>query len=98
MVVGMVKSSVGRKKLYRERILTPLREGTIALIKAAKLPGESQSDFVRRAIEKEISRQTRAKLRGKDRGANRLHSPSRPGREPDGLSLNNGQDLDQRGG
>ena len=56
---------MGRKKVYAQRIIIPVREGTTHLIDAAKRKDESRADFVRRAIQKEIERGTRAKLRGR---------------------------------
>jgi hypothetical protein len=56
---------MGRKKVYRERIIIPVVEGTIALINAAKRPGEARADFIRRAIERKLQRETRAKLKPK---------------------------------
>jgi hypothetical protein len=55
---------MGRRKIYAQRIIIPVREGTTALIDAAKRPGETRADFVRRAIERAVEREARAKLRG----------------------------------
>jgi hypothetical protein len=54
---------MGRKKIYRERIITPVTEGTTALIDAAKRSGEARADFIRRAIQHELQRETRARLK-----------------------------------
>jgi hypothetical protein len=57
---------MGRRKIYKERIIIPVVEGTSDIIDATKREGESRADFIRRAIQREVERETRAKLRPRD--------------------------------
>ncbi len=54
-----LRQRVGRKKEFTERILLPLRPGTLERIAAALARDEERTEFVRRAIEREIKRRKR---------------------------------------
>ncbi len=47
---------MGRPKLYAERIVLPLPEGTTARIDALLEDGEYRLDFIRMAIEAEVEK------------------------------------------
>jgi len=47
---------VGRKKLWDERILLPLKSDTVEQLDAALRDGETRLDLIRAAIEKELKR------------------------------------------
>jgi hypothetical protein len=47
---------VGRKKLFRERALLALVQGTFAAIDSVRREGETRVDFIRAAIGNEIAR------------------------------------------
>lgn len=47
---------MGRPKLYAERIVLPLPEGTTARIDALLEDGEYRLDFIRTAIEAEVEK------------------------------------------
>ncbi len=57
-----MRPAVGRKKEFTERILLPLRPGTLARIAAVLLDGEERTEFVRQALEREIKRRERNEL------------------------------------
>jgi hypothetical protein len=52
-------SRVGRKKQFETRITLPLAEGETERIAAVLKPGEVRLDFIRQAIEREITRRSR---------------------------------------
>jgi hypothetical protein len=47
---------MGRKKLWDERILLPLKSETVARLDAALRDDENRLDLVREAIERELKR------------------------------------------
>lgn len=51
---------MGRKKLWDERILLPLKNETVSLVDAALREGETRLDLIREAIERELKRRRRA--------------------------------------
>jgi hypothetical protein len=62
----MVKSNnVGRKKRWHEVMGTPFPKGTFERMRAAREKGETKTDFVRRAVERELGRRERANPRKK---------------------------------
>lgn len=50
---------MGRKKLWEDRILLPLAEGTLARIDAYLAANENRLDLIRQAIERELKRRER---------------------------------------
>lgn len=50
------KAKIGRPKLYAERIVLPLPEGTTARIDALLEDDEYRLDFIRTAIEAEVEK------------------------------------------
>lgn len=52
-------SLAGRKLLWPDKIVAPLKEGTLKRIVAVLLPSESKTDFLREAVERELSRRER---------------------------------------
>lgn len=52
---------VGRKLLWPDKIIAPLPMGTKARIKAVCVTGETLTDFLREAIERELKRRERQK-------------------------------------
>ncbi len=50
---------VGRKKEFTQRILLPLRPGTLERIAAALARDEERTEFIRDAVEREIKRRKR---------------------------------------
>lgn len=52
---------MGRKKLWDERILLPLKADTLEQIDAALGDGEARLDLIREAIERELRRRARAR-------------------------------------
>lgn len=52
---------MGRPKLYIERIVLPLPEGTTARIDALLEDGECRLDFIRKAIEAEVEKRAAKK-------------------------------------
>jgi hypothetical protein len=58
---------MGRKKTFGPRLIIRIRSGTTELIDAAKRSDETRSEFIRRAIERLVELEARAKLRGKKR-------------------------------
>lgn len=52
---------MGRPKLYAERIVLPLPEGTTARIDALLEDGEYRLDFIRTAIEAEVEKRVATK-------------------------------------
>lgn len=50
---------MGRKKLWDERILLPLAEGTLDRIDAQLAETETRLDLIRAAIERELKRRER---------------------------------------
>lgn len=51
--------SMGRKKLWAERLLVPLAEGTTARLDAVTDEDEDRLDVIRAGIEKELKRRER---------------------------------------
>lgn len=47
---------MGRKKLWDERILLPLKAETLGRVDAALRDGEARLDLIREAIERELKR------------------------------------------
>jgi hypothetical protein len=56
---------VGRAKEFTERILQPFRDGTLARIAAVLGDGEDRTAFIREAVERELKRREREKIRKK---------------------------------
>ena len=54
---------VGRKKKWRQNMHARFPEGTFERIEPILRPKEDRTDFVREAVEREISRRQKAKLR-----------------------------------
>ena len=52
---------VGRKMLWPDKIVAPLAAGSLDRIKGLLGDGETQTDFLRQAIEREIKRRERSK-------------------------------------
>ena len=50
---------MGRKKLWDERILVPLKSETVGQIDAALEDGEIRLDLIREAIDRELKRRAR---------------------------------------
>lgn len=50
---------MGRKKLWDERILLPLKAETLAGVDDALQDGETRLDLIREAIERELKRRKR---------------------------------------
>lgn len=50
---------MGRKKLWAERLLVPLPEGTTERLDAVKADDEDRLDVIRAGIEKELKRRER---------------------------------------
>jgi hypothetical protein len=50
---------MGRKKLWDERILLPLKSETLEKIDAALADGEARLDLIREAIDRELKRRGR---------------------------------------
>jgi hypothetical protein len=50
---------MGRKKLWDERILLPLRTETLERLDAALRDGEARLDLIREAIDRELKRRQR---------------------------------------
>ena len=57
--ISDIASKVGRKKEFTERVLIPLRPGTLGRIGAVLLDGEERTEFVREAVERECKRRER---------------------------------------
>lgn len=55
-----MKSPVGRKKTNFEQMPARLADGTLARIDVVLDPGETRTDFLRAAIERELKRRERA--------------------------------------
>lgn len=55
---------VGRKQINHEQMPARLPAGTITRIVAVLLPSESKSDFLRAAVEAELTRREREKPKG----------------------------------
>ncbi len=56
-----MRPTVGRKKEFTERVLSPLRPGTLDRIAAVLDDGEERTEFVRQALEREIKRRERSR-------------------------------------
>ncbi len=54
-----IPAKVGRKKEFTERILIPLRPGTLGRIAGVLAPNEERTEFVRKAVEAECKRRER---------------------------------------
>lgn len=50
---------MGRKKLWEERILLPLKTETLGRVDAALRDGEARLDLIREAIDRELKRRER---------------------------------------
>jgi hypothetical protein len=50
---------MGRKKRWHDIMTAPLPAGTFARMKAVRQKGESKTDLVRAAVEKELQRRAR---------------------------------------
>ena len=55
------RPKMGRKMLWPDKIIAPLKEGTLKRIAAVLLPSESKTDFLREAVENELRRRERGK-------------------------------------
>jgi hypothetical protein len=53
------KKSMGRKKLWDERILLPLKSETLERLDGLLAEGEARLDLIREAIERELKRRER---------------------------------------
>jgi hypothetical protein len=53
---------MGRKKLWTERILLPLADGTLARIATVLLEGQDRTEFIREAVDREIERREAARM------------------------------------
>lgn len=60
------RPKMGRKMLWPDKIVAPLKAGTLDRIAAALHPSESKTDFLREAVENELTR--RSELRKRERG------------------------------
>lgn len=60
-----IRSCVGRKKRWHEAMGTPFPRGTFARMKAVRARGETKTDFVRGAVERELERREAAEKRKK---------------------------------
>lgn len=54
---------MARPKLWTERILLPLAEGTTDALDAMLAPGESRLDLIRQAVDAELRRRRRDRRR-----------------------------------
>lgn len=59
MVISDIPRAVGRPKINEEQTPARLPQGTLARVDALLAPGEKRSDFIREAIDREITRRTR---------------------------------------
>jgi hypothetical protein len=59
-----IRSCVGRKKRWHEVMGTPLPRGTFERMKAVRAKGETKTDFVRKAVERELTRRERPRKGG----------------------------------
>lgn len=50
---------VGRKMLWPDKMIAPLKEGRLARIDAILRPGETRTDFVREAIDQALAKRER---------------------------------------
>lgn len=57
------KPCVGRKRLWHEDMVARFPKGTFERVEAVLREGESKTDFMREAAEREIARRERAKER-----------------------------------
>jgi hypothetical protein len=57
--------SVGRKKRWHEVMGTPFPKGTFERMRAVRMKGESKTDLVRKAVEKELEHRERLLKRRK---------------------------------
>jgi hypothetical protein len=57
--ISDIASKVGRKKEFTERVLIPLRPGTLDRIGAVLEQDEERTEFVRKAVERECKRRER---------------------------------------
>lgn len=57
-MVASIPRPVGRTRINdpEEKVTARFAEGTLARIKAATVPKESQSGFIREAVERELTR------------------------------------------
>jgi hypothetical protein len=56
---AVMHPAVGRKKRWHEVMGAPFPKGTFARMKAVREKGESKTDFVRTAVERELTRRER---------------------------------------
>lgn len=55
-VICVSPRKMGRKMLWPDKIIAPLKAGTLDRIAAALRPSESKTDFLRAAVEAELKR------------------------------------------
>lgn len=58
-----IAKRVGRKKINDEQTPARFPEGTLRRIDSALMPGEKRSDFIREAVENELTRRERQKAK-----------------------------------
>ena len=58
-MVSDIPAPVGRPRINSEKTMARFRAGTLARIKAVLGDDEKQSDFIRKAVEREIERRER---------------------------------------
>jgi hypothetical protein len=59
------RPSVGRKKRWHEVMGAPFPKGTFARMDAVRDDKEDRTDFIRTAVERELKRREKARLRGR---------------------------------
>lgn len=52
------RPKMGRKMLWPDKIVAPLKAGSLERIAAALRPSESKTDFLREAVENELTRRS----------------------------------------
>lgn len=60
ILISDIKRTVGRKKTNFEQMPARLAEGTLARMDKVLSEGETRTDFLRQAIEREIKRRQRS--------------------------------------
>lgn len=58
-VISDIPAPVGRPRINGEQTPARFRDGTLARVDAALADGEKRSDFIREAVERELSRRER---------------------------------------